>query len=87
MLCRTELGSPPVGFPTSLSPTLGVSLAQRQNGNIGGMEQVLYLGSLEDSLRVQSLGLARVVLICFNPANVLASSVTPFAQTLNVINK
>lgn len=51
------------------------------------MEPILYLGSLEDSLKVQSLGLARVVLICFNPANVLTSSVTPFAQTLNIINK
>lgn len=28
MLCQTELGSPSVGFLTSLSPALGVSLAQ-----------------------------------------------------------
>lgn len=42
----------------------------------------MHLCSLKDSLRVQSLGLSRIVLIGFNPADIFTSSKTPFAQTL-----
>lgn len=50
-----------------------------QGGDKAEIEPNLYLGSLENSLRVESLGLSRIVLIRFNPANVLTSPVTPFA--------
>lgn len=67
----------------SWSPRVFISM-KCQDGNRGEIEPNHYLGSLENSLRVQSLGLSRIVLVSFNPANVLTSSVTPFAQTLNI---
>ena len=41
-----------------------------------------YLGPLEHSLGVQGLGLAGVVLVGLDPADVLTSSEAPLPQTL-----